>query len=113
MAASNPYKYKAFMPYSHAVDRKLVPALQSALHQFAKPWYRLRAIRVVRDKTSLAMTPELWPSIQEALSESEYFLLLASPQAAQSPWVQKEVDWWLQHRTAKTLFIVPTEGEAI
>jgi len=52
-------------------------------------------MRVFRDKTSLAMTPELWPSIEKALSESEYFLLLASPQAAQSQWVQQEVDWWL------------------
>lgn len=70
-------------------------------------------MRVFRDKTSLVMTPELWPTIQEALTESEYFLLLASPQAAQSPWVQKEVGWWLQHRTAQTLFIVLTEGEAV
>ncbi len=101
------------MSYSHAADGKLAPALQTALHQFTKPWYRLRAMRVFRDKTSLAMTPELWPSIQGALSESEYFLLLASPQAAQSPWVQKEVDWWLDHRTAQTLFLVLTEGEAV
>lgn len=101
------------MSYSHAADGKLAPALQSALHQFAKPWYRMRAMRVFRDKTSLAMTPELWPSIQAALSQSEYFLLLASPQAAQSPWVEKEVEWWLQQRTAQTLFIVLTEGEAI
>ena len=70
-------------------------------------------MRVLRGKTSLAMTPELWPSIQETLAESEYFLLLASLQAAQSPWVQKEVDWWLEHRSAKTLFIILAEGEAI
>src|SRR5215510_4263044 len=103
--------YKAFISYSHAADGKLAPALQSALHKFAKPWYKLRAMRVFRDKTSLAMTPELWPSIERALKESEYFLLLASPQAAQSQWVQQEVDWWLQHRSADTLFIVLTEGE--
>ena len=113
MDPSSSYKYKAFMSYSHAADGKLAPMLQSALHQFTKPWYRLRAMRVFRDKTSLAMTPELWPSIQNALSESEYFLLLASPQAAQSPWVQKEVDWWLEHRTAQTLFIVLAEGDVV
>lgn len=105
------FKYKAFISYSHAADGKLAPALQSALHRFAKPWYRLRAMRIFRDKTSLAMTPELWPSIEKALTESEYFLLLASPQAAQSQWVQQEVDWWLQHRSANTLFIVITDGD--
>lgn len=105
--------YKAFMSYSHAADSKLATAIESGLKRFAKPWYRLRAMRVFRDKTSLAMTPALWPSIQRALTESEYFLLLASPQAAQSQWVQQEVDWWLEHRSANTLFVVLTEGELI
>jgi hypothetical protein len=31
--------------YRHAADRQLAPALQTALHRFAKPWYRLRAMR--------------------------------------------------------------------
>ena len=56
--------YKAFISYSHAADDRLAPALQSALHSFAKPWYRLRAIRVFRDKTSLSVNPALWPSIE-------------------------------------------------
>jgi hypothetical protein len=76
--------YKAFISYSHSADDKLAPALQSALHRFAKPFYRLRAIRVFRDKTSLHLTPELWPLIQKALADSEYFLLLCSPDAAKS-----------------------------
>jgi tetratricopeptide (TPR) repeat protein len=110
MSVKDQFKYKAFISYSHAADGKLAPALQSALHRFAKAWYRLRAMRVFRDKTTLAMTAELWPSIERALSESEYFVLLASPQAAESQWVQQEVDWWLRNRAANTLFIVMTEG---
>src|SRR3990172_7699891 len=105
--------YKAFMSYSHAADGELAPALQSALHRFAKSWYRLRAMRVFRDKTSLSATPELWPTIEKAMSESEYFLLLASPQAAASRWVQQEVDWWLEHRSVDKLFILVTDGELI
>ena len=50
-------RYKAFLSYSHAADGKLAPALQSALQRFARPWYQLRAMRVFRDKTSLAATP--------------------------------------------------------
>jgi hypothetical protein len=105
--------YKAFISYSHAADGKLAPALQSALHRFAKPWYRLRAIRVFRDKTTLALTPALWPAIEKALSESEYFILLASPQAAESPWVQQEIDYWLTKRSADRhkLLIILTGGE--
>jgi WD40 repeat protein len=81
------------------------------LHRFAKPWYRLRAMRVFRDKTGLAVTPELWGSIQKALEDADYFILLASPQAAQSKWVEQEVDWWLRNRSATHLLIVWTDGE--
>jgi hypothetical protein len=84
--------YRAFISYSHAAeDGKLAPALQSALHRFAKPWYRLRALDVFRDETSLSVTPALWPSIEKALSESEYFILMASPKAAASHWVRQEM----------------------
>lgn len=103
--------YAAFLSYSHAADGKLCPALQSALHRFAKPWYRLRAIRVFRDQTSLSANPALWPAIEKALSESEYFILLASAQSAQSVWVGREISWWLKHRSADKMLIGLTEGE--
>ena len=44
---------------------------------------------------------------RRSLGESEYFLLLASPQAAASNWVQQEVAFWLQHRSPGTLLINP------
>jgi TIR domain len=104
------YRYKAFISYSHAADGRLAPTLHSALHRFRKPWYQMRRMRVFRDKTGLSATPQLWPTIEFALGQSEYFLLLASPQAAASRWVQQEVSWWLKHRSVETLFIVLTEG---
>ena len=104
-------KYNAFLSYSHAADDALAPSLQSALHRFARPWNRLRALRVFRDKTSLAASPELWPAIVDALGESGHFLLLASPASAASRWVQREIDWWLQHRPPQQLLILLTEGE--
>lgn len=105
--------YKAFISYSHAADRKLASALQSALHRFAKPWYRLRSVRVFRDKTSLSANPALWPAIEKALSESEYFLLLASPEAASSKWVQQEVDHWRKNASPDKILFVLTDGEVV
>ncbi len=105
--------YKAFMSYSHAADDRLAPALQSALHRFGKPWYRLRVFSIFRDKASLSANPALWPAIEAALSQSEYFLLLASPAAAQSAWVEREVLWWLDSRSTKQLLIVQTDGEIV
>src|ERR671917_827584 len=103
--------YDAFISYSHAADGKLAPALQNALQRFAKPWYRLRALHLFRDQTSLSASPGLWPSIEQALQGSRFFLLLASPEAAQSRWVQQEVAWWLEHKSPQTLLIALTDGK--
>lgn len=105
--------YKAFISYSHAVDNQLASRLQSALQRFAKPFYRLRHIRIFRDETTLSLTPELWTTIQKALSESEYFIFLASPRAAQSIWVPQEIEEWLKRQDNKLdkFMIVLTEGE--
>ena len=103
--------YDAFISYSHAADGKLAPALQNALQRFAKPWYRRRALHLFRDQTSLSATPGLWPAIETALQGSRFFLLLASPEAADSRWVQQEVAWWLEHKSPQTLLIALTDGK--
>jgi hypothetical protein len=59
--------YDGFISYSHAADGQLAPALQSALHRFAKPWWKLRAVSVFRDETSLAAAHDLTGSIRTAL----------------------------------------------
>ena len=105
--------YKAFVSYSHTVDGALAPVLQQALHRFAKPWYRLRAIRVFRDEATLSANPQLWSSIEEALNNSEFFILLASPPAARSRWVQREVEHWCSKGRAGNLLIALTEGEIV
>jgi tetratricopeptide (TPR) repeat protein len=104
-------QYRAFLSYSHAADDRLGAILQSSLHRFAKPWYRIRAINVFRDKTGLAVSPALWPSIETALHGSEFFILMAAPEAAASQWVNREVEWWRANRSVDTVLIVLTGGE--
>ncbi len=106
-----PMLYHGFISYSHAADGNLAPAVQRALHTLAKPWYRRRALRVFRDKTSLAANSALWPAIEQALGDSEWFLFMASPPAAQSHWVQKELQWWLENRSSNKILILLTDGE--
>jgi WD40 repeat protein len=102
--------YDAFISYSHAADGSLAPALQHGLQTLAKPLYQRKALRVFRDQTNLAATPELWSTIEEALATSRFFILLASPAAARSPWVQQELDWWHRHRGSERLLIGVTHG---
>ena len=110
-AASRTSSYAAFISYSHALDGVLAPALQSGLEQFAKPWYQPRALRVFRDTTSLTANPGLWSSIEKALASSSWLVLMASPDAARSPWVNREVEWWLANKSPQRVLVVLTEGE--
>ena len=103
--------YDAFVSYSHAADGRLAPALQAGLQSLAKPWYRRRALRVFRDKSSLSASPELWPAIEGALSQAGHFVLVASPEAAASRWVDQEVRWWREHRSHETVLIALTDDE--
>jgi WD40 repeat protein len=103
-------KYRAFVSFSHEPDERLAASLQSSLTRFAKPWYKVRSMRIFRDESSLAANSALWNSIELALAQCEYFLLLASPASAKSIWVQQEVQWWLQHRTVDKLVICLTDG---
>jgi WD40 repeat protein len=108
-----PKQHDAFISYSHSADGVLAPALESALERLARPLFSLRAIDVFRDKTSLSASPALWSGILDHLSGSRWFVLLASPQSAASPWCEKEVAWWLEHRGVSTLLVVLTEGELV
>jgi WD40 repeat protein len=105
------HTYDAFISYCHAKDRPLASALQSVIQKLGKPWYRRRALRVFRDDTSLSATPSLWPTIEQALGQSRFFVLLASPEAAASKWVNKEVAQWLDNYSIDTLLIGVTDGD--
>src|SRR3977135_3328587 len=103
--------YDAFISYSHAKDKPIAAAVQSVVQKLGKAWYQRRALRVFRDDTSLSATPQLWPTIEQALGQSRFFVLLASPEAAASKWVNKEVAHWLDHNSIDTLLFGLTDAE--
>jgi TIR domain len=107
----SPVVYDAFISYSHAKDKPIATALQSVVQKLGKPWYRRRALRVFRDDTSLSATPHLWPSIEQALGQSRFLIVLGSPEAAASRWVGQEIAYWLDRNSADTVLIALTEGE--
>ena len=113
MAAGEERGYDAFISYSHRLDAAITARLQAELEHFAKPWYRVRALHVFRDQTSLAASPHLWTTIEEALSASGWLILMASPESAQSGWVAREISWWRAHRPMNHLLIAVTGGELV
>jgi len=90
-----PKLYDAFISYSHSSDQHIAPILQRSLQTFAKPWWRIHAANIFRDETNLSASPHAWPDIKQALDAASNLILLASPKAAQSKWVRKELCYWL------------------
>jgi hypothetical protein len=104
--------WDGFISYRHDDSAtKLAENLQYAIHRFAKPFYQLRAVSLFRDETNLGIEPQLWPTIQSALDTSRYLLLLASPQAAKSYWVEREVSYWLSTKGSANILVLVASGQ--
>jgi WD40 repeat protein len=104
-----PSEYDAFLSYAHR-DRQVTTAIQKGLHQIGRRLGRLRALRVFRDDTNLTASPDLWGKITEALDQARYMIVVLSPQAAASHWVNEEIRYWLAHRGDEHLMLVLAEG---
>ena len=106
-------RYDAFISYSHRADGGLAESIQVGLERLVKPWYRRRPfLRVFRDETSFAAGSDLGERIKDALDASDHLVLLLSPEAAASPWVDQEVEHWLASRDSRTVTPVITSWSA-
>ncbi|MEU3509390.1 TIR domain-containing protein [Streptomyces longwoodensis] len=111
MAPDGAKQRDAFISYSQRKNALLAKKLQRGLERLAVSRFRPMGLSVFRDVTSLPATHDLWQSIQRELARSRYLILLASPEAAASPWVAKEVDYWLRERDSEHLLIAVASGE--
>ena len=101
--------YDAFLSYSHR-DGAVAAGIHKGLHHIGRQVGRLNALRVFRDSTDLAANPDLWGKVTDAMERSRYLIVVLSPRAAASEWVDKEVVHWLQRRGPDQLLIVLAEG---
>jgi WD40 repeat protein len=106
--------YDGFLSYRHSARQMaIVRRLQRGLHRFARPFWKPRSVRTYRDETNLEANPDLWQTISEALDHSRYFLLIASPEAAESKWVRREVEYWVKKNGFDRFIVVVTDGELV
>lgn len=105
----SPVRYDAFISYSRR-DEAVARALQRGMHRVGRGFGRLRALRVFRDLTDLTANPAWWPRLQAHLDASRHLVVLLSPDAAASPWVDREVAHWLAHRGVEGLILVLVRG---
>ena len=108
------FDYDVFISYSRdPVDRDVATRLQGELQRFATPWFRPRArtLRVYRDQTNLPPSPDLWGTLEQAMSSSRWLVLVASPRSARSQGVRRELDWWRERRSSADICVALTDGE--
>ena len=95
------FRYKAYISYSHK-DEPLAAWLHHALESYRVPRGLVgrqttageipdRIRPVFRDRADLSSATDLKDTVKEALAESENLIVLCSPDAAASHWVNEEI----------------------
>ena len=99
--ATNVPKYWAFLSYSHH-DKLIAKRLQKQLETYRVPRRLVgretthgpvpaRVSPVFRDRDELHAGADLKASVQDALSKSRWLIVVCTPDAARSPWVNREI----------------------
>ncbi len=103
--------WDAFISYARADSEATAIAVQRGLERFARPWNQRRAVRIFRDDAAMSTNPALWSSIEAGLTAAGHLVVLLSPAAAISAYVDKEIRWWLEHKGPATVLLVLDAGE--
>ena len=119
--AEQPYKYWAFISYSHQ-DRAWANWLHKSLETYRVP-HRLvgrehwsgplprRLMPIFRDRDELPSSAELGSVLNEALQQSRYLIVICSPQSARSRWVNEEVKYFKSLGRAQRVLPLIVGGE--
>ena len=105
--------WDAFISYARATSQPTAIAVQRGLERFARPWHQRRAVRVFRDDSAMSTNPALWSAIEEGLSAAGHLLVLLSPAARDSAWVNKEIGWWLDNKGPDTILLALDDGDLV
>lgn len=90
-------------------DQEIAEALRAAVERFGGRWRRGQ-VRVFLDRAGLTTTAPPSGRDAEALRESSFFVLIASPETAQAPRVGASVRMWLADHDAGHVVIALVDG---
>jgi hypothetical protein len=116
--ADAPFKYKAFISYSRK-DRAFALKLQRELEGYvlarANDFGGAREPRrplypVFRDESELVPGQDLPERIRKGLEQSEYLIVVCSPNAAASEWVEKEIVDFTKLSKGRRILAVVIDG---
>ncbi|MCR4694380.1 MAG: TIR domain-containing protein [Pseudobutyrivibrio sp.] len=111
-------KYDAFISYRHLpTDMYVAKRVHKELETVKIPKKiqeetgRKRINRVFRDQEELPIGSDLGSNIDYALSESDFLVVICSPQTKESYWVMKEIDTFISMHGRQNVLAVLVEGE--
>lgn len=116
---STSLRYRAFISYSHR-DTRLANRLHKKLESYRvaehlqreNPALKTGKIRpVFRDRDDLATAESLSQSIEQALDESEALLVVCSPDAVASRWVNAEIAYFRREHPGRPVLAFVVRGD--
>ena len=112
------YSYEAFISYRQIEPDKTVAArLHRALETYRVPRSLVkegiprRLKRIFRDKDELAASSNLGESIEEALKQSRFLIVICSRRTPESKWVTKEIETFCELGREDNILCLLIEGE--
>ena len=110
-------RFSAFISYSHR-DARFAMRLHRDLEGYRLP-HRLAARSrtgkrlkpIFRDSDELSATYDLTVAVREAIEQAEHLIVVCSPNAAQSPWVGREIELFRALHGDAAVLAVLAEGE--
>ena len=112
------WKYTAFISYRHGGNDEFVAkTLHTMLENYRVPSNlaskigKKRVGRIFRDVDELPSSSSLYNNIEEALGQSEYFIVICTPRLSQSQWCMREIELFQKLRGSDHIIAVLAEGE--
>ncbi|MBP5383858.1 MAG: TIR domain-containing protein, partial [Lachnospiraceae bacterium] len=114
------YRYDAFISYRHCeLDSFVSENLHKKLESYTLPKSvqkkikagRTKIERVFRDEAELPLSNNLSDPITEALANSEFLIVICTPNLLQSQWCKKEIETFVEMHDTRHVLLVLAEGE--
>ena len=113
------HTYSAFISYRHLpADISAAKAVQRALETYRIPRDirkkigRKKLNRCFRDQDEMPLANDLGQSIEKALQESEWLIVICTPDLPKSAWCLREVDYFIEMGRRDHIIPVLVSGEA-
>ena len=110
-------KYKAFISYRHLpLQMEVAKAVHRRIEHYTVPKnLRKDGARkvglVFRDQDELPIAGSLSANIQTALDNSEFLIVICTPETSGSEWVLREISYFLEHHDHDHVLAVLADGD--